>query len=1251
MGTPVENVEDLTSLVHLDEESIQKTLELRFTQKQIYTTTGSILVALNPFERLPLYAPETKHAYIVHGNRLAAGEKLEKMPPHVYTVADKAFRDMNRSRGQAATESDLLPNQSILVSGESGAGKTETTKIVMHYLASVSVETTHDTSAEHSTVRNRVLESNPILEAFGNARTNRNNNSSRFGKFIRLGFNASGMLLGASISTYLLERVRLISQAKGERNYHIFYELIKGGDRDLLAELGLTQLEDFKYLNQSGCMARLDGVDDAEQFQKTKHAMGTIGMGEEEQAAVMQLVAAVLHLGNLRFEKVPGQDDGCRLVESPTIEFLCTLLGVTKANLQESLTTRSIKAGRDTIKAVLDVQKAEDCKEVVAKTIYARLFDWLVERINDCMNYEDSSSNVTDPNLRFIGIVDIFGFEIFPHNSLEQLCINFANEKLQQLFTKYVFEMEQEEYKAQEIPWTNIDFPNNMLVVNLFEARKGLFKLLDEQCLLPKGSDSALVRSYYDAFAKHPSFTASKLQQGRQLFTVNHYAAPVEYAAEGFCEKNKDHVHDEAIQLLSGSSDEFVKSMFQDYHLLMELATPTIDVDPNRPRRSSGIMSSTVGMKFKSQLGNMLEVLQSTSLHFIRCIKPNDILQPVAYDHPRVLEQLRCSGIVQAAQISRTGYPIRFPHETFLWQYRTLCPLKLPISAMVPYLIKTYKLPQDAGRAPMQVGLTKVFLVYAAYETLNRENIKRLNKSILTIQKAVRGALARRWVKTQKKRVVLLQSLARRFLAKNVLKKLQLEAQRKREAEAREAERLRVEAERLRQEELKRQAVELAKKKEADAAAAAAAAAAALAVAAAQRDTEARLAREREAAAAAAAAAPPLSPPLKIQMSNVPTFYPKTISFDSFDDDEVFNIKNKDIYEVRWEEGMLGLYFGKDETSGMPIVRRIHVQLSQCSDIHSVRVNDLLLQIGTKELVAHESLKQTLEYLASIPKPVVMKFERNGQETAHELAENEFEVLWGKNEPLKVSFRMSIEHQMPFVSNVLNQKYAPAATVRSGDLLTHINDKATAKKSQVDVNRMLSQEPKPCVLRFRRLEPGFEPTPTDRSSTNSFVGESLSFSLNSPSFRNSDPSVMGVPSMRSPVGAPYSGGGGPSSFRESLLDPTAPTYTITWQDTDGALGLVIAPRLENYMEVVQVKEEGAAFAARQRHRVSQGDLLVSVNNDDIRVMGFQSAMHILKTAPKPILLTFQKVAPRDGAVRDNREPSRASFVRGGYQAV
>ncbi|RHY97645.1 hypothetical protein DYB31_004864 [Aphanomyces astaci] len=1215
MSPAVENVNDLTALVHLDEESIQRTLELRFQENQIYTTTGSILVALNPFERLPLYASATKDAYIAHGDRVAAGEKLDKMPPHVYTVADKSYRDM-RTSSRPTSADDALPNQSILVSGESGAGKTETTKIVMEYLASVSAEATHDTSVDHDAVRHRVLESNPILEAFGNARTNRNNNSSRFGKFIRLGFNTSGVLLGASMSTYLLERVRLVSQAKGERNYHIFYELVRGGAPDLVADLGLTALADFKYLNQSGCYDRHDGVDDADQFTKTTHAMTTIGMSDDEQTAVMHLVAAVLHLGNLKFEAVPGHENNAsRLVGgSPAATHLCNLLGVTMDSLEKSLCTRAIKTGRETVTASLDVKKADDCKEVLAKTIYGRLFDWLVDRINDSMNYEDTSVPDVDPTLRFIGIVDIFGFEIFPVNSLEQLCINFANEKLQQLFTKYVFEMEQDEYKAEQIPWTDIAFPTNQLVLNLFESRNGLFKLLDQQCILATGTDAALVRSYYNAFAIHPSFTATKLQQGRHLFSVLHYAAPVVYTVDGFCDKNKDHIHDEAIQLLSSSTDTFVNGMFQDYFMLQVVEDTPSAVNPNRPRRSSGIMSSSVVMKFQRQMGNMLEVLQATSLHFIRCIKPNDELTPLAYDHPRVLEQLRCSGVVQAAQISRTGYPIRFPHASFQWRYRVLCPMKLPPTMMVPFLVNTFHLVDPADpRPPIQVGLSKVFLVFSAYETLNRESDRRLARSVVTIQKMARGTLVRRWVKRETARVVVVQSLIRRFLAKKMLLRLRAAERLRRQEQA--------------EEELVRQKLAHEKQAQIERDLQAAATATAALLVAKQREADALAAKqkqdddEKERAQAAAAAMaipskeessppPPLSsssaspPVVPVVATNPPSgrgrssYFNPQISFEQFDDDE-------EEYEVKWEQGMLGLYFGKDDVSGLPVVRRIHVHLSQCRDIRNVRVHDLLLQVGAKRLGGHETLRQTLEYLGSIPKPVVMVFQRNGHETAHELADNEFEVLWGKNEPLKVSFRMSMDHQMPFVSNVLSQVFVPTAQVRSGDLLTHINDKPTLQKSQVEVNRMLTQEPKPCVLRFRRLEPGSEPIPrshrtsyTDYSSTKS-LAETMSFAGSvgsSSSFRGSNVSVMTVPTQ----------------------------YSITWQADDGPLGLVIAPRLENYIEVVQVKDEGAAYAARQRHQVSKGDLMLYVNHDDIRDLGFQRAMHILKTAPKPLVLTFQK---------------------------
>ncbi|KDO32175.1 hypothetical protein SPRG_19487 [Saprolegnia parasitica CBS 223.65] len=675
-------VEDLTSLVQLDEASILATLRARFDAQAIYTSTGAVLIALNPFTPLPLYGHEVKARYMQHGRKRARGERMDStLPPHIYAIADRAYREMHTVPGR---------DQSILVSGESGAGKTETTKCILNYVTALTSESSSD-------LAQRVLESNPILEAFGNARTNRNNNSSRFGKFIRLEFESTGSLLGASISTYLLERVRLVSQAKGERNYHIFYELLRGATPDELQSLGLTHIEDYAYLSSSQCYDRQDGVDDSDQYAKTRHAMTAIGMDASEQQDVFQLIAAVLHLGNVTFARKDGEASA--LHRDADVAAATALLGVDTGVIEHGLTTKLIKAGGDHITTSLSVLEAATTRDAVAKAIYARVFEWLVERINESMRYSSSTRRtVTAP--RFIGVVDIFGFEIFATNSLEQLCINFANEKLQQLFAKYVFEMEQKEYAAEAIPWTFVQYPNNDACVVMFEARPtGLFCLLDEQCVIPRGNDAQLAAKYADVVAKrHTHLATTKLQQARAQFTIAHYAGAVVYSADGFCDKNKDHVHSDVLAFLRTSSNPFLVSLF-----------PVVAAESSRP--------TSLTAKFQVQLASLLTVLNATAPHFVRCIKPNDELRPTVLDAPRVAEQLRCSGILEAATIARSGYPIRMPHATFVHTYECLAPrgARDSVAAMVAHFVRLLP-PTTPPHA--QVGRTKVFLLDGLYRLL-----------------------------------------------------------------------------------------------------------------------------------------------------------------------------------------------------------------------------------------------------------------------------------------------------------------------------------------------------------------------------------------------------------------------------------------------------------------------------------------------------------------------------------------------------
>ncbi|KDO32183.1 hypothetical protein SPRG_03400 [Saprolegnia parasitica CBS 223.65] len=1166
-----EDVADLTALVHLDEASILAALAVRFQKKAIYTSTGSILVAINPFEALPaLYSAALKASYIEHGDRVMAGEKREKLPPHVYAVADKAFRDLLRQTA----------DQSVLVSGESGAGKTETTKIIMNYLASVSSATTNDTHIpERENVRNRVLESNPILEAFGNARTNRNNNSSRFGKFIRLGFDRSGSLLGASISTYLLERVRLVSQSIGERNYHIFYELLRGATPDELAALRLTRIEDYKYLNQTQCVDRKDGVDDGDQYTKTRHAMTTIGMADDEQWSVLQVVAAILHLGNLEF--VPAAGGGATFGQSVDLVTLCGLLGVSRDRLQSGLCTRKIRAGGETITVPLEPSQALGAKDVVGKALYAQLFEWLVDRINESMAYEDTSRPIdpTTSHASFIGIVDIFGFEIFPTNSLEQLCINYANEKLQQLFSQFVFAMEQDEYASQGIPWTFVEYPNN-----------------DLQCMLPKGGDGPFAKSLYDLLGKHPRFAASKLQQGSSQFSVLHYAGTVAYITDGFCDKNKDHVHDEAIDMLSASTNSFVATLFESYQVLSMLPPSRLNNDSDdKPRRSSGIMGATVAMKFKQQLTDLLGVLNATSPHFVRCIKPNDDLQPSTLDEPRVREQLQCSGILEAVKISRLGYAVRFPHEAFQTEFRPLAPGPRSVHAMLETLLAKYALPTD--KPPFQLGTSKVFVVQAAFDVLQRERVLALHRRVVTLQAFARMVLARTRFRRQQASVRTIQSAVRlwRFRRQRRAAAVVLQGSYRRHRAQQLLRTLRV---------AKAQAMAAAAKAKADAAAKAKAVAEA-----ARRHTAAAAEAERVAAQAKAIAddayralnSPvnsPVRPLVRPFVSPVhapppPPFYPEVIGDEDDDASEsetesevAVSLANK--YEITWPAGMLGLYFGRDLESGLPVVQRVHANLSGCSTISHVAVEDVLVSVGTKPIVPHASLHQTLAYMHEIAKPVTLVFQRRGHTPAHQLEANEYEVLWGYNEPLNLHFKLHRQRHLPYVSTILSSPMPnEPLMVCKGDLLTHVNAISTYMKSQKEINALLSEQPKPCVLRFRM--------PDDDAVTESRVSTASS-------------------GRRSSVIA----------LNLHKLTPNDEAYNITWTDEDGPLGLVVTPLLNYYIEVVKVKDEGAAHAMRQRGRVTAGDMLIAINQQDISSMGFQHAMHVLKSSPKPLVLTLQR---------------------------
>ena len=653
-----------------------------------------------------------------------------QLPPHVYKAADDAYRAMirgiemstamkrgtrarNRSAGQKKDDDFEMPtNQSILVSGESGAGKTVTTKIVLNYFAMLSRKTQEDhgliPDEGKTSIEQQVLLSNPILEAFGNARTIRNDNSSRFGKYINIAFSGQGQLLRASIDTYLLEKVRLIHQTGGERNFHVFYQFLQAATEDERDNFLLNgyEVQDFHLTNQSGTYDRRDHVDDIDMHKEMVEAMEVMGFGSDIVKQLMRLVVAVLFAGNMKFGK---RGDAAVLEETEASLAVAELLGVSFDNLAASLTSKVIFARGDMIHKSLDVSQAEKANEALIKAIYGALFDFIGEKINNSINAGSKSSksptkrptlsrSITEEPLNIvpaggasIGVLDIFGFETFKVNAFEQLCINYTNETLQQQFNKFVFKLEQQEYEREGILWKFIPFPDNQDVLELIDKPgTGILQILDEQCIVDWGSDKKFCLSLYSTCDQGSRrFQVTPAQRVRNQFAVEHYAGLVEYSTENWLEKNKDQLPAASAELLDSSEFELIG--------LIKVCKSETDIpfSPNKPClidillyflllcpflqkfvRSEGakIAMKSLGRQFSDSLRVLRARIDTTMPHYIRCLKPNDELEPDNFDPKNIVEQLRYCGVLEAVRVSRAGYPTRYPHEVFVTRYYMICP-------------------------------------------------------------------------------------------------------------------------------------------------------------------------------------------------------------------------------------------------------------------------------------------------------------------------------------------------------------------------------------------------------------------------------------------------------------------------------------------------------------------------------------------------------------------------------------------------
>ncbi|CAD7941448.1 unnamed protein product [Amoebophrya sp. A25] len=746
-------LDDLTQLTHLHEPAVLHSLQMRFDIDKIYTFTGPILIAVNPFKTISdLYSLKTLKSYIAGGDNLAK--------PHVYATAAASFKGL--------CEGDS--SQTILISGESGAGKTETTKFVMKFLALAGAG-----ESGVSDVERQVLESNPLLEAFGNARTLRNDNSSRFGKFIELQFKPSGSgttgyrLCGARIHTYLLEKVRVTEQQEGERNFHLFYQACAAasavagdtppslGDKltyqfpqlrtDARAATfdlsGFGAYSNFRYLTRSSCW-QLKNVSDQAQFEDTLNAMLTIGISESQINAILACVCAALHLGSVTFEKAP-QDSEASVVSADTAERMAQAakcLGVTAEQLAHACSHKTIKTATEgSVVADLRTEQAEACRDAAARYLYGRVFIDVVQKTNESIGYR------TDVDL-FCGVLDIFGFECFKINSFEQICINYTNERLQQFFNEFVFKLEESLYNREGIPWDPLDFPDNQASVDLLEQKPtGIFAMLDEECMVPNGSDQGFVNKLVKQHSGHIRFDVIRTRQS--WFVVKHFAGPVGYESANFMDKNKDQLSMDVVELMKSSTNEYIAHLFKTDKKFLQSEGP-------EARRMSRKKIVTISSEFRDQLQHLMTTVKNTEPHFIRCIKPNPQNLCDVYDRPGVTEQLRYGGVLQVVQVSRAGYPVRVkPIDAWL-DYRILLPAHLrqdyeekekveeKVKLMLTYLVRELNIVISHSVGPVwAVGKTLVFFKQHTYEKISQRRLIIRGAAAVKIQakyKAVKAA-------------------------------------------------------------------------------------------------------------------------------------------------------------------------------------------------------------------------------------------------------------------------------------------------------------------------------------------------------------------------------------------------------------------------------------------------------------------------------------------------------------------------------
>merc|ERR1712142_111195 len=735
-----EKCTDMSNLTFLNEASVLHNLAARFRAGLIYTYSGLFCIAVNPYKRLPIYLDEVVSWY--------RGKRRPEMPPHIFAIVDNAYQDM-------LIEHD---NQSMLITGESGAGKTENTKKVIQYTAKVAgvdkdPKEVPKEGALQGSLDEQIVSANPLLEAFGNAKTTRNNNSSRFGKFIRCHFGATGKLAGADIEGYLLEKNRVTAQGTQERNYHIFYQILYAATDEELAMYCLPTREAPEYLYLSYGVTHVDRMDDNEEYGLTCDAIKILGFTPEEHVSMFKLTCALLNFSNCKFKEKP-RDEQAEVADTADGERVAHLLGLQVKDFLNSLVKPKVKVGTEYVNKGQSVVQVNYAITALCKAIFERLFFWIIERVNKAFETKNRRSY-------FIGVLDIAGFEIFEYNSFDQLCINYTNERLQQFFNHHMFVLEQEEYKKEGIKWESIDFGMDLAkTIDLIEKPGGILAMLEEECIVPKATDVTYLNKMHKAWTgkckAYRKPTPKETKQGGGDFILHHYAGNVGYSVAGWLEKNKDPINEHTAQLFSKATLPLVAQLYQDY-------------DPDKAGKRKGSAFQTVSFRHKDQLKGLMATLMATSPHFVRCLIPNELKSSTEIDGQLVLHQLRCNGVLEGIRICRKGFPSRMLFSDFRQRYQILAASAIPAGFVdgkvaVEKLMEALQLDENEFR----IGLTKVFFRAGIVGELEEMRDERLSKIISQFQAYCKAHLARIEFKKMKDRVVglaVLQRNIRKFFA------------------------------------------------------------------------------------------------------------------------------------------------------------------------------------------------------------------------------------------------------------------------------------------------------------------------------------------------------------------------------------------------------------------------------------------------------------------------------------------------------